>query len=329
MIDIHDIIILPETERLPLDLRRGTEAASVYLEVGFGNGEYLIHLAKENPGAMLWGVEMSRSCVLRAIRRVKREQVENIRLVCGDARFFLEKCLARNSLSGIYMNFPCPWPKKRHSKKRLSGDGFPSEIAGALEGGGFFELMTDEEWFASEVRDSFADEPAFSAVDWLENPSRPVTTKYERKWTEQGKNLFRLRFLKNKGEAADDASHLSGRYEELHILIRGSGDLQGLMNSLSNLEGRRGDSLWVLKRSYSSDRETEYLIEAVCTDGGFEQKLFVMVVKRSDDVLVKVAPYSAPFLTDSVKEALKGVASAIEGHFVGLAPEPPSGESRL
>ncbi|MDI9370041.1 MAG: tRNA (guanosine(46)-N7)-methyltransferase TrmB [Synergistaceae bacterium] len=325
MIDASGIIILPERESLPLDLARGRAGVPVFLELGFGNGEYLLHLAREDRDAIFWGAEMSRSCVLRALKRVVKEGTENVFLVCCDARFFLKECLPRGSLDGIFMNFPCPWPKKRHTKRRLSGEGFPSRISGALGADGFFELMTDEEWFALEVRDSFAEESTFFPVEWDENPPRPVTTKYERKWTEMGKSLYRLRFVKREEEGVKTPPRL-GRSEDLHILVPGCGPLSDLMKSLYNLEGKTEDSLWVLKKTYSSGKGGEHLVEAVCTDGGFEQKFFLMLVEREDDVLVKVAPYSSPYLTGSVKGAIRGLASAVERHCSG-ASAGPDGET--
>ena len=310
MTNIRDILVLPEKTGLPLDLRRGAGGSRVFFEIGFGNGEYLVHLAGKDPSSRFWGIEMSRSCVLRALRRAARAGVENVALMCGDARFILRECVEPCSVDGIYMNFPCPWPKKRHSKKRLSGDGFPSEMARALKAGAFFELMTDEEWFALEVRKAFESEGSFSAAEWVENPPRRVTTKYERKWTEMGKSLFLVRLVRREG--ADDAPLRPREVEEVHIRVPGRGALVPLLQGLYGSGGRDGASVWVFKKCYSSDDGREHLLEVVATDEGFEQKFFLLAVERDDDALVKVAPHSSPFLTPAVKGAAEGVASGIE-----------------
>lgn len=128
MIDIREIIIMPEKQQLPLNILRARGETRVFLEIGFGNGEFLVHLARQNPDAVFWGVEMSRSCVLRALKRIRREELRNIFLLCGDARFILKECLPKESLDGIYMNFPCPWPKKKHTKRRVSSGDFPRRL---------------------------------------------------------------------------------------------------------------------------------------------------------------------------------------------------------
>jgi tRNA (guanine-N7-)-methyltransferase len=322
VIDIDEIIVMPEKKRLPLDIRPGREEEMpVFLEIGFGNGEFLTRLARDNPGNLFWGVEMSRSCVLRALKRVRAERLSNVFLMCGDARFILKKCIPKESLDGIYMNFPCPWPKKKHSKRRVSSGDFPSEIAKVLRRDAFFELVTDEEWYGREVRNVLNEHPALELNTWCANPPRTVTTKYERKWLQMGKNIFLSRHIK-KEWLSGDGSCSSGRAEEMHVRVSGKGSLNSFVKELYDRGGENGDALWVYKRSYTSGNGV-FLVEVVAGDGSFEQKFFLQIVEREDDILVKIAPYSSPFLTDSVKGALEGLASMIESHCMSHAPDVP------
>ena len=114
MSDLNRTIVLPEKEILPLEMDRGKKGAEVFLEIGFGNGEFLENLAGENSDGVFWGVEMSRACLMRACRRFEKKELSNACLICGDARFILKECVPSCSLEGIFMNFPCPWPKKKH-----------------------------------------------------------------------------------------------------------------------------------------------------------------------------------------------------------------------
>ena len=302
---------MPEKEQLPLDVRREKKGANVFLEIGFGNGEFLVHLARQNPEAVFWGVEMSRSCVLRALKRIHREELRNIFLLCGDARFILKECLPKESLDGIFMNFPCPWPKKKHSKRRVSSGDFPSEIASVLKEGGFFELVTDEEWYGMEVRNALAAHPLLELTEWRTNPPRPVTTKYERKWIEMGKGIFLSRLLKKEAESSV-GNRCPGRAEAVHIRVPGKGSLKKFVNHIHNKGGDKGDALWVYKRYYESAEGNSYIIETVAGDGSFEQKFFIQILEREEDSLIKIAPYSSPFLTESVRGALEGMALMIE-----------------
>ncbi len=327
--DIRENIVVPEKEQLPLDVRRGSGLTRVFLEIGFGNGEFIVHLARQNPDAYFWGVEMSRSCVLRALKRIQGEGLNNVSLLCGDARFILKECIPKESLDGIYMNFPCPWPKKKHSKRRVSSGDFPSEISGVLRKGGFFELVTDEEWYGVEVRNVLSAHPSLQLGEWCINPPRLVTTKYERKWLEMGKKIFLSRFVKNNEEGYSERSIFLRRAEDVHIRVPGKGSLNVFVKGLYNQGGGNGESLWVYKRSYASGDGGAHLVEVVAGDGSFEQKFFLQIVEREEDVLVKIAPYSSPFLTTSVRGALEGLGGLIEAHYAESKGTMPSKKERV
>jgi tRNA (guanine-N7-)-methyltransferase len=307
--DLNRTIVLPEKEILPLEMDRGKKGAEVFLEIGFGNGEFLENLAGENSDGVFWGVEMSRACLMRACRRIQKKGLRNAFLICGDARFILKECIPPRSLQGIFMNFPCPWPKKKHSKRRVSSGEFSAEIARVLRPGGFFELVTDEERYGMEVRDALASHPALSLSVWETNPPREVTTKYERKWLEMGKKIFLSRFLKRDG-SCERKSGFFGRSEEVHVRVMGKHDLDSFLGSLYGTEGGVPEGRWVFKKHYVSE-DGARLIEVVTTDGGFEQKFFLQAVQREEDVLIKVSPYSAPFLTPSVKDAIEKLAEKL------------------
>lgn len=316
MIDISEILVVPEKEHLPLNTLRGMREGSVFLEIGFGNGEFLVHLARENPQKIFVGVEMSRSCVLRACKRIGNEKLANAFLLCGDARFILKKCVPERSLNGIYMNFPCPWPKKKHSKRRVSSGEFSAEIATVLKTGGFFELVTDEEWYGVEVRDALSGHPDLECAEWTINPPRNVTTKYERKWVEMGKTIFLSKFVK-KEESSGNVPAFMGRAEDVHVRVFGKGPLGSFVEKLYDQGEKTGEGFWVYKKAYASG-DGVYLVETVATDGAFEQKFFLQIVERHEDVLIKVAPYSAPFLTPSVKKSIEGLSERLGVYFQSL-----------
>ncbi len=309
MSDTNSIIVLPEKENLPLSMDRGAAPEAVFLEIGFGNGEFLAALAKKRPHTIFWGAEMSGACLVRALRRVGRGGLKNIFLVCADARFFLKECVPPASLDGIFMNFPCPWPKKKHARRRVSGGDFPPEIARVLKPGGFFELVTDEEWYGAEVREALARCPSLVQETWEINPPRPVKTKYERKWLEMGKNIFMSRFVKADVPAEERGNYI-GRADDVHLCVPGRADLDLVLGSLRNVEGRAEGGFWVFKRTYSSP-DGARLIEVVSGDGAFEQKFFLQAVQREEDVLVKASPYSTPFLTPAVRGAMEGLAERL------------------
>ena len=97
------------------------------------------------------GSRVSLQCVMKAVRRIQRSCCPNARVLLGDARFILGYCFPPEWLHAVYMNFPCPWPKTRHAKRRVTYSGFSDVLAGSLATGGIFELVTDDGIYADDV----------------------------------------------------------------------------------------------------------------------------------------------------------------------------------
>ncbi|MCH1927501.1 methyltransferase domain-containing protein, partial [Shewanella sp. C31] len=94
------------------------------LEIGFGDGRFTASLAKEHPDWLVLGAEVSAASVLRAYKRVRRENLGNVRLYHGTGPFALRNLVPPGSLLAAIVNFPDPWPKKRHQGRRLLKEPF-------------------------------------------------------------------------------------------------------------------------------------------------------------------------------------------------------------
>jgi tRNA (guanine-N7-)-methyltransferase len=105
------------------------------LEIGPGRGDFLFHLATENPQATVVGVEVKPTrCEKLAVRLAKRE-LKNVELVCMDAKVFLPQC-APDEFEQIFILFSDPWPKNRHAKNRLFQEKFVEGLLRVLKPGG-------------------------------------------------------------------------------------------------------------------------------------------------------------------------------------------------
>ena len=93
----------------------------LYIEIGCGKGNFIIETAKQNPNINFIGIERYESILLRAIKKVENIP-SNLRFMCIDAKE-IDKYFNHN-VDQIYLNFSDPWPKKRHSKRRLTSDSF-------------------------------------------------------------------------------------------------------------------------------------------------------------------------------------------------------------
>lgn len=94
----------------------------IHVEIGMGKGNFIIDMAKKNPDINFIGIEMYESVLCRAIEKLELENLDNVKIICMDAKEIDNVFLA--DIETIYLNFSDPWPKKRHAKRRLTSQVF-------------------------------------------------------------------------------------------------------------------------------------------------------------------------------------------------------------
>lgn len=169
------------------------------LEIGFGNGIFLLQIAKDNPEKNFVGIELVNFFASKAERKLKNAGIKNVRLFVGDARLLLLLLFRDRMFQHIYFNFPDPWFKKRHKKRRLLKINFNCLLAKRLSDNGFITVVTDHPEFRDFVIESMIDSGFFTSEYpngfMLENPGL-YPTKYEQKWKSQGKEIYYMKFRK-------------------------------------------------------------------------------------------------------------------------------------
>jgi tRNA (guanine-N7-)-methyltransferase len=144
--------------------------APLVLEIGFGMGETTAHIAALLPGTDFLGVEVYPAGVGALLRRIDEQALGNLRIVQHDAVEVVRDMIALDSLAGIHVFFPDPWPKKRHHKRRLIQPAFVALLASRLAPGGYLHCATDWEHYAVQMLAVLAGEPrlentAFDGAD--------------------------------------------------------------------------------------------------------------------------------------------------------------------
>jgi tRNA (guanine-N7-)-methyltransferase len=296
---LENVIVRPEGIDIPFDLSSYGTGKHV-VEIGFGNGEFPVYMARSHGEDTFWGIEVSQTCVLKAAKRIRNLGIKNLFLMCGDARFLLRECFQDETIHKVYMNFPCPWPKSRHGKRRVTYSGFADMLAAVLCRGGVFELVTDEEWYADEVKAVLSDHQALTLYAYEKNPHRSVTTKYERKWLAQGKDIFLVQIEKKEKFTVD---RLIKEENVMHTKIGNVTWTPSQLQVLNGLEGKAGDCHWTYKNYYMSSGES-CLLETIASDGGFEQRFFLKLVKGEKETLIKLDPNCTAFRTPALKQSI-------------------------
>ena len=166
------------------------------LEIGFGNGELLAELAQRHPDTDWLGVEVHTPGVGNLLQRLEADGTTNVRIIRHDAVEVVRHMLAPDSLAGVHIFFPDPWPKKHHHKRRLVQPDFVALLASRLAPGGYLHLATDWEDYAERMLEVLGAEPALenTVEGFAPRPeSRPVT-RFERRGLGLGHGVRDLLF---------------------------------------------------------------------------------------------------------------------------------------
>ena len=163
----------------------------INLEIGFGNGEHLLHRAMENPEQIFIGCEVYLNGIISLLQKIEKHNIKNIRFFQEDVRLLLEK-LPKNSLTNTYILFPDPWPKKRHHKRRLINQETLTMLERVIAPGGRLIIATDWENYLEWILVNISAHGGFtfnanSADDWLNTPPNHIATKYEQKAVAEGR----------------------------------------------------------------------------------------------------------------------------------------------
>jgi len=174
--------------------------APLIVEIGFGNGDSLARMAAANPDKDYIGIEVHRPGVGHLLMLLAEQQLNNVRIYCHDAIDIIEHKIADNSLAGVHLFFPDPWPKKKHHKRRIVRPAFVELLVRKLKPGGYFHAATDWQNYAEAMLALLSSEPAMSNLsetnDYCERPEHRSLTKFEQRGIRLGHGVWDLIFTK-------------------------------------------------------------------------------------------------------------------------------------
>ena len=158
----------------------------LWLEVGFGGGEHLVQMAAANPDVGIIGCEPYVNGIAMFLGKARAAGVGNMRIHPGDVRDLFE-VLPAASVHKAFLNYPDPWPKARHHRRRFVTQGYLEALARVMAPGAEFRVATDIEDY---VRQTLEEVPraGFELVsqggvawsDW-------ISTRYEQKALREGR----------------------------------------------------------------------------------------------------------------------------------------------
>ena len=174
-------------------------AAPVSFEIGFGAGDALLTRAASQSDWNVVGVEVHRPGVGRVLIRAEEQGLQNLRVMTRDAVEILRTQIAPAALSEVVIEFPDPWHKTRHHKRRLVQPEFAQLLTTRILAGGVLKLATDWAHYAEQMREVLNAEPAFEnlAADgsgFVARPSSRPVTRFEARGERLGHAVFDLAY---------------------------------------------------------------------------------------------------------------------------------------
>ena len=181
--------------RVDLDQAFGRSAPHV-LEIGCGMGETTVAIAAAHPGTDYLGIEVHTPGVGSLLKQIDAAGLTNLRVIQHDAVAVLRQMIMPDSLDGIHIFFPDPWPKKRHHKRRLIQPPFAALAASRLKPGGYLHAATDWHEYAEQMLAVLGAEPLLenTAPAYAPRPEYRPQTKFETRGLKLGHGVWDLVF---------------------------------------------------------------------------------------------------------------------------------------
>ncbi len=172
------------------------------LEIGFGNGESMIMMAKAEPDRNFIGIEVHRPGVGRLLHRIAEESLTNIRVINDDAVLVLQQMIPDDALDRVQLFFPDPWHKKRHHKRRIVSEMWAQQIRQKLKIGGILHMATDWENYAEQMLEVMTHSTGYKNLStqgsYIPRPSERPLTKFEARGHRLGHGVWDLMFTRSE-----------------------------------------------------------------------------------------------------------------------------------
>ncbi|MDE0826675.1 MAG: tRNA (guanosine(46)-N7)-methyltransferase TrmB [Akkermansiaceae bacterium] len=184
-----------DNELLPTDYFRRFERAEIFpdsapleVDLGSGDGSFLLAMAQRFPERRFLGVERLLGRVRKLCRGSHRDGLTNLKVLRLESIYTVEWLLPPQSISRIHLLFPDPWPKARHHKRRVVQAPFLNAVTNALVPGGELLFRTDHEEYAEWALEQLQGFDKLELVDWLPADEFYAETDFQRQWAAAGRH---------------------------------------------------------------------------------------------------------------------------------------------
>ena len=170
---------------------------NVILDIGCGEGEFLIKLANLYPNKQFLGVEIKYGRIMKCLKKSDLDNIKNIKFAICDANLFVEKILSDETLNKVFINNPDPWPKDKHEKNRILKVPFLNSLHKKLKRRGSLYIKTDSKKYFNYIIKNI--KKTKFELDTSENKfdNSLELTKFQKLYKKDKKKIYSIKFKKN------------------------------------------------------------------------------------------------------------------------------------
>lgn len=303
--------------------------APLILEIGFGYGVFLAHLARTQPAANLVGLEVASRCLEAAERLIARERLAQVRIVHARAETALHHLFRPESLSDVHINFPDPWFKTGHVHRRLMQPDTLTALASRMTTGARLFLATDIADYAHMSR-ALLEASAYYAnalpTPYVHDPRAPqldrVVTKYEEKARRAGRTCYYFVYRRT-----DAPAPILPVIEDLpmpHLIFTSPLPLPDLVDGFAPFKlmiPHEADATHIhVIAAYigQTRREPTALFEAHISEPSIDQRVALMLLARDDGTYtLQLGSLGHARATAGVHRAVRALGERL----IGLHPD--------
>lgn len=276
------------------------------LEIGFGYGHYLEHLAKQHPNHNIIGLEINNFCLVKMENAIPRKGLDNVRVVFSRAETALNHLFEPESLDAIHINFPDPWFKARHSGRRLMQRDTLDVLVSRLKPSGKLYLATDIIEYAEMSHELLVETQSLTNVldsGWVNHIDGRIITKYERKAHEQGRSCNY--FVYQRNNTPIDHPPVIKEIDMPHMVIKTPMSLEAISAQFSQSQ-HTVDDIHIKIMNVYQNKDSALLFETYVNEPTIDQQVGIVLIKRehNNEYTIKLSALGLPRPTDGLHRAV-------------------------
>jgi len=281
------------------------------VEIGFGNGDHLIHLAQKYPEHHVVGFEIASQSMDKAEKKITAQKLTNVRAIRSTGETALHHLFEPQSIQQIHINYPDPWFKKRHSGRRIMQRDTLDAIVNRLQIGGTLHLATDIREYAEMGNALLKGTPGLDNTlnaDWVGELDGRFTTKYEEKGYREGRPAHFFIYRRNEKPAPQVP--VQQELDMPHIILQTPMSMNDVLAKFVKFTEKRGNTVTTALHSYTNHTRDTLLFEVNVDEPTIVQHVAMLLIPRETDgeYLLRLGSIGVPRPTHGMHHAVSVVA---------------------